>query len=175
MNRIAMSAPIYTAWSSVTRMLVLVCHGYLDTLSCISSKTSAHEGVRHGFAEIPVLDDQCTHRGAHIAVAGSNCLRHGDLQPFIILCLRFRSGGHGVFGVDPDAPPVPILISWVKPPFSAALENSERYIVRDANGVTVAWLFCRDGSARYSTGAGTLTADEARGGSARLLPASPSS
>jgi hypothetical protein len=34
--------------------------------------------------------------------------------------------------------------------------------VRDANGVTVAWLFCRDDSQRYSFGASKLTSDEAR-------------
>ena len=33
--------------------------------------------------------------------------------------------------------------------------------MQDANGVTVAWLFCRGGSARYSMGAAVLTADEA--------------
>jgi hypothetical protein len=48
------------------------------------------------------------------------------------------------------------------PPWTLIRENSERYIVQDANGVTVAWLFCRDGSSRYSFGARTLTADEAR-------------
>jgi hypothetical protein len=48
------------------------------------------------------------------------------------------------------------------PPWTLIRENSERYIVQDANGVTVAWLFCRDGSSRYSFGAATLTADEAR-------------
>src|SRR6185437_5139174 len=48
------------------------------------------------------------------------------------------------------------------PPWTLIRENSERYIVQDANGVTVAWLFCRDGSCRYSFGAPTLTADEAR-------------
>jgi len=40
------------------------------------------------------------------------------------------------------------------PPWTLIRENSERYIVQDANGVTVAWLFCRDGSSRYSFGAG---------------------
>ncbi len=48
------------------------------------------------------------------------------------------------------------------PPWTLVRENSERYTVQDANGVTVAWLFCRDGSARYSMGASTLTAEEAR-------------
>jgi hypothetical protein len=38
----------------------------------------------------------------------------------------------------------------------------ECYTVRDANGVTVAWLFCRNDSQRYSFGAGKLTSDEAR-------------
>jgi hypothetical protein len=31
-----------------------------------------------------------------------------------------------------------------RPPWSLIRENSECYVVRDANGVTVAWLFCRD-------------------------------
>jgi hypothetical protein len=35
-------------------------------------------------------------------------------------------------------------------------------VVNDANGVTVAWLFHRDDSSRYSFGAAKLTADEAR-------------
>ncbi len=48
------------------------------------------------------------------------------------------------------------------PPWTLVREYSERYVVQDANGVTVAWLFCRDGSARYSMGAGTLSDDEAR-------------
>ena len=48
------------------------------------------------------------------------------------------------------------------PPWTLVRENSERYIVHDANGVTVAWLFCRDGSTCYSMGASTLTAEEAR-------------
>lgn len=51
---------------------------------------------------------------------------------------------------------------FVRPPWTLVRENSERYTVQDANGVTVAWLFCRDGSARYCMGTGTLTADEAR-------------
>jgi len=49
-----------------------------------------------------------------------------------------------------------------KPPWSLIRENSECYVVRDANGVTVAWLFCRDDSQRYSVGAGKLTSEEAR-------------
>ena len=49
-----------------------------------------------------------------------------------------------------------------KPPWTLIRENSECYTVRDANGVTVAWLFCRDDSQRYSFGASKLTSDEAR-------------
>src|ERR1700677_851201 len=49
-----------------------------------------------------------------------------------------------------------------KPPWTLIRENSECYVVRDANGVTVAWLFCRDDSQRYSFGASKLTSDEAR-------------
>lgn len=48
-----------------------------------------------------------------------------------------------------------------KPPWTLIRENSERYVVRDANGVTVAWPFCRDDSQRYSFGASKLTSDEA--------------
>ena len=40
-----------------------------------------------------------------------------------------------------------------KPPWTLIRENSECYTVQDANGVTVAWLFCRDDSQRYSVGA----------------------
>jgi hypothetical protein len=40
-----------------------------------------------------------------------------------------------------------------KPPWTLILENSDCYTVREANGVTVAWLFCRDDSRRYSFGA----------------------
>lgn len=49
-----------------------------------------------------------------------------------------------------------------KPPWTLIRENSERHTVRDANGETVAWLFCRDDSQRYSVGAGKLTSEEAR-------------
>jgi hypothetical protein len=48
-------------------------------------------------------------------------------------------------------------------------ENSEFYTVQDANGVTVAWLYCPDDSQRYSFGASKLTSDEARRIDARLL------
>src|SRR6266478_2301925 len=40
--------------------------------------------------------------------------------------------------------------------------HPECYVVRDANGVTVAWLFCRDDSQRYSVGASKLSSEEAR-------------
>jgi hypothetical protein len=49
-----------------------------------------------------------------------------------------------------------------KPPWTLIRESSECYVVRDANGVTVAWLFCRDDTQRYSVGASKLTAEEAR-------------
>lgn len=48
------------------------------------------------------------------------------------------------------------------PPWTLVRENSESYAVRDANGVTVAWVFCQDGSQRYGFGASKLTQDEAR-------------
>ena len=41
-------------------------------------------------------------------------------------------------------------------------ENSECYVVKDANGVTLAWLYCRDDAQRYSFGASKLSSDEAR-------------
>jgi hypothetical protein len=41
-------------------------------------------------------------------------------------------------------------------------ENSECFTVQDASGVTVAWLFCRDDTQRYSVGASKLTSEEAR-------------
>jgi hypothetical protein len=37
-----------------------------------------------------------------------------------------------------------------------------RHTVQDANCVTVAWLYCRDDSQRYSLGASKLTSEEAR-------------
>ena len=49
-----------------------------------------------------------------------------------------------------------------KPPWTLIRENSGCYVVRDANGVTVAWLFCRDDSDCYSVGTGKLTSEEAR-------------
>jgi hypothetical protein len=49
-----------------------------------------------------------------------------------------------------------------KPPWTLIRENSECYTVRDANGVTVAWLFCRDDSRPYGVGASKLTSEEAR-------------
>ena len=49
-----------------------------------------------------------------------------------------------------------------KPPWTLIRENSECYVVRDANGVTVAWVYCRDDSQRYSFGASKLTSEEAR-------------
>jgi hypothetical protein len=44
-----------------------------------------------------------------------------------------------------------------KPPWTLIRENSECYTVQDASGVTVAWLFCRDDSQRYSVGASKQT------------------
>ena len=49
-----------------------------------------------------------------------------------------------------------------KPPWTLVRENSECYVVRDANGVTLAWLYCRDDAQRYSFGVGKLSSDEAR-------------
>ena len=49
-----------------------------------------------------------------------------------------------------------------KPPWTLIRESSECYTVQDANSVTVAWLYCRDDSQRYSFGASKLTSEEAR-------------
>src|SRR6185437_6465550 len=49
-----------------------------------------------------------------------------------------------------------------KPPWTLVRENSECYVVRDANGVALAWLYCRDDAQRYSVGVGKLSSDEAR-------------
>lgn len=49
-----------------------------------------------------------------------------------------------------------------KPPWTLVRENSECYVVKDANGVTLAWLYCRDDTQRYSFGVSKLSSDEAR-------------
>jgi hypothetical protein len=49
-----------------------------------------------------------------------------------------------------------------KPPWTLVRENSECYLVKDANGVTLAWLYCRDDAQRYSFGVSKLSSDEAR-------------
>jgi hypothetical protein len=49
-----------------------------------------------------------------------------------------------------------------KPPWTLVRENSECYVARDANGVTLAWLYCRDDAQRYSFGVSKLSSDEAR-------------
>ena len=49
-----------------------------------------------------------------------------------------------------------------KPPWTLIRENSECYLVKDANGVTLAWLYCRDDTQRYSFGVSKLSSDEAR-------------
>ena len=49
-----------------------------------------------------------------------------------------------------------------KPPWTLIRENSECYTVQDANGVTLAWLYCRDETQTYSFGASKLSAEEAR-------------
>jgi hypothetical protein len=49
-----------------------------------------------------------------------------------------------------------------KPPWTLFRENSECYVVRDANGITLAWIYCRDDTQRYSFGVAKLSSDEAR-------------
>jgi hypothetical protein len=55
-----------------------------------------------------------------------------------------------------------------KPPWTLNRQNAESYIVRDANGVTVAWLSCRHDSQRYSA---TPTAVRVRDADRALLAA----
>jgi hypothetical protein len=49
-----------------------------------------------------------------------------------------------------------------KPPWTVVRENSECYVVKDANGVTLAWVYFRDDTQRYSFGVSKLSSDEAR-------------
>jgi hypothetical protein len=48
------------------------------------------------------------------------------------------------------------------PPWTTVKASADSYQVRDANGVVLAWIFCRDDETRYSFGASKLTSDEAR-------------
>jgi hypothetical protein len=48
------------------------------------------------------------------------------------------------------------------PPWTAVRASGDCYQVQGANGVTLAWIFCRDDEMRYSFGASKLTSDEAR-------------
>jgi hypothetical protein len=48
------------------------------------------------------------------------------------------------------------------PPWTTVRASADSYQVRDANGVVLAWIFCRDDETRYSFGASKLTSDEAR-------------
>jgi hypothetical protein len=48
------------------------------------------------------------------------------------------------------------------PPWTTVRTSADSYLVRDANGVVLAWIFCRDDETRYSFGASKLTSDEAR-------------
>ena len=47
-------------------------------------------------------------------------------------------------------------------PWTTLRASADCYQVQDANGVTLAWIFCRDDETRYSFGAGKLTSDEAQ-------------
>ena len=47
-------------------------------------------------------------------------------------------------------------------PWATVRASGDCYQVQDANGVTLAWIFCRDDETRYSFGAGKLTSDEAQ-------------
>ena len=48
------------------------------------------------------------------------------------------------------------------PPWQLVRENSECYVVRDANGITLAWIYFRDDIQHYTLGSAKLTSDEAR-------------
>jgi hypothetical protein len=69
-----------------------------------------------------------------------------------------------LFQVDPSGPMFLFCSHGVKPPFQPALDpypgEFRAYLVRDANGVTMAWL--RDDAQRYGVGASKLTSEEAR-------------
>jgi hypothetical protein len=49
-----------------------------------------------------------------------------------------------------------------KPPWNLVRENSECYVAKDANGVTLAWFYCREDTQRYSFGVGKVSSDHAR-------------
>jgi hypothetical protein len=49
-----------------------------------------------------------------------------------------------------------------KPPWTLIRENSECYVVKDADSVTLAWLYCRNDVQRYSFGVSKLSSDQAR-------------
>ena len=47
-------------------------------------------------------------------------------------------------------------------PWKVVRQSADTFQVQDANGVTLAWVLCREDDARYSFGASKLTSDEAR-------------
>jgi hypothetical protein len=49
-----------------------------------------------------------------------------------------------------------------KPPWTLVRDNAVWLVVRDAKGVSLAWLYCRDDGQRTSFGACKLSSDEAR-------------
>jgi len=48
------------------------------------------------------------------------------------------------------------------PPPWPVEKTEDGYVVRDANGVALAWVYCRDDLQRFSFDSGKLTSDEAR-------------
>lgn len=48
------------------------------------------------------------------------------------------------------------------PPWTVERPNNETYLVRDANGIPIAWVYNRDDTQKYHFGHSKLTAEEAR-------------
>src|SRR5262245_16208485 len=118
-----------------------------------------------GFQKV-VRDDHRANSRARITVANGDRQFDGSFEP-IILLVRLRDRGHGPCSrltVDAICSYFVLMESSrrFKPPWTLVRENSECYVVKDANGVTLAWLYCRDDAQRYSFGVSKLSSDEAR-------------
>ncbi|WP_308284892.1 hypothetical protein [Bradyrhizobium ivorense] len=118
-----------------------------------------------GFQET-VRNDLGANGRAQIAAANGDRLVDGGLKS-IVRFVRPGNRGHGLASgltVESSCSYFVLMESSrrFKPPWTLVRENSECYVVRDANGVTLAWLYCRDDAQRYSFGVGKLSSDEAR-------------
>jgi hypothetical protein len=49
-----------------------------------------------------------------------------------------------------------------RPPWTVERANQETFLVKDANGITLAWVYTGDPQQVYGFGYGKLTADEGR-------------